>query len=125
LYHEEQFGPAVPVVPFDDPETPVQWVIESPYGQQVSLFGADPARLALLIDALANQVGRINLNCKCQRGPDIYPFTGRKDSAEGVLSVPDGLLAFSVPSVVSARTNPPGDDMLETVRRKGRSNRLQ
>ena len=32
-----------------------------------------------LIDVLANQVGRINVNAQCQRGPDTFPYTGRKD----------------------------------------------
>ena len=40
-----------------------------------------------LVDPLVNQVCRVNINCQCQRGPDVFPFTGRKDSAEGTLSV--------------------------------------
>ncbi len=39
LYTEEQFGPIIPVVPFEDIEQPMQYIIESNYGQQVSLFG--------------------------------------------------------------------------------------
>ncbi|HSV92379.1 MAG TPA: hypothetical protein VLH81_04855, partial [Desulfobacterales bacterium] len=55
-----------------------------------------------LLDALANQVCRVNLNAQCQRGPDVYPFTGRKDSAEGTLSVSDALRCFSIRSMVAA-----------------------
>jgi glyceraldehyde-3-phosphate dehydrogenase (NADP+) len=55
------------------------------YGQQVSLFGRDIKTIAPLIDTLVNLVCRVNLNSSCQRGPDIYPFTGRKDSAVGTL----------------------------------------
>ena len=56
LYTEEQFGPLIPVVPFNDIEEPMRYIIESNYGQQVSLFGKDPDTLAHLIDPLVNQV---------------------------------------------------------------------
>ncbi|MCX7648538.1 MAG: hypothetical protein N2Z60_08005, partial [Elusimicrobiales bacterium] len=52
-----------------------------------------------LTDVLVNQVSRVNLNSQCQRGPDILPFTGRKDSAEGTLSVSDALRVFSIRSL--------------------------
>jgi glyceraldehyde-3-phosphate dehydrogenase (NADP+) len=68
----------------------------------VSLFGNDPRAIAPLVDALVNQVARINLNSQCRRGPDTFPFTGRKDSAEGTLSVSDALRAFSIRTVVAA-----------------------
>ena len=42
LYREEQFGPVVPVMPFDDIETALDYVITSDHGQQVSIFGTDP-----------------------------------------------------------------------------------
>jgi hypothetical protein len=32
---------------------------------------------------LAKQANRINVNVQCQRGPDTFPYTGPKDSAEG------------------------------------------
>ena len=38
LFKEEQFGPLIPVVPFDDIEVPVEYIIQSRYGQQVSIF---------------------------------------------------------------------------------------
>ncbi|MBC8111724.1 MAG: NADP-dependent glyceraldehyde-3-phosphate dehydrogenase, partial [Verrucomicrobia bacterium] len=83
LYREEQFGPIIPVMAFDSIETPIDYLIDSPHGQQVSIFGTDPEKMAALIDPLVNQVCRVNINCQCQRGPDVFPFTGRKDSAEG------------------------------------------
>ena len=42
LYREEQFGPVVPVMPFDELETALEYVITSEHGQQVSIFSADP-----------------------------------------------------------------------------------
>ncbi len=103
LYREEQFGPIVPVAVYDDVEEAVNYVVESDYGQQVSLFGNDPARMAALIDPMVNQVCRVNINSQCQRGPDTFPFTGRKDSAEGTLSVSDALRVFSIRTLVAAK----------------------
>ena len=79
LSGEEQFGPVIPVVPLhEDVETPMRIIVASDYGQQVSLFGARHRLLARLIDPLVNQVCRVNINSQCQRGPDIFPFTGGK-----------------------------------------------
>jgi hypothetical protein len=61
-----------------------------------------------MIDQLSNQVCRINLNSQCQRGPDVFPFTGRKSSAEGTLSVYDALRSFSIRSMVATRQDEAG-----------------
>ncbi len=103
IYHEEQFGPVIPIVPYDDISLPLQSIIESNYGQQASIFGRDQRTITKLIDSLVHQVSRININCKCQRTPDSFPFTGRKDSAEGVLSISEALSAFTTPTVVVTR----------------------
>lgn len=105
VYYEEQFGPIVPIVVFDKVEETIDYVVNSNFGQQVSIFGEDSKTVARLIDAFASQVGRINLNAQCQRGPDIYPFNGRKDSAEGTLSVSDALRVFSIRTLVAAKSN--------------------
>jgi glyceraldehyde-3-phosphate dehydrogenase (NADP+) len=39
VYHEEQFGPVVPILTFKDIQEPLNDMAESNYGQQVSLFG--------------------------------------------------------------------------------------
>ncbi len=103
LYREEQFGPVIPVIPFDDVEEPIRYLEESDHGQQVSIFGTDTDQIAHLIDPLVNQVCRVNINSQCQRGPDTFPFTGRKDSAEGTLSVSDALRSFSIRSLVATK----------------------
>lgn len=105
LYTEELFGPVIPVVPFDDLEETIEYLIESTHGQQVSIFSNDHVEVAALIDPLINQVSRVNINCQCQRGPDAFPFTGRKDSAEGTLSVVDALRSFSIRSLVATKLN--------------------
>ena len=105
VFKEEQFGPVVPIVPFSDIDEPLDDMAESNYGQQVSLFGKDVKTLAPLIDTLVNLVCRVNLNSSCQRGPDVYPFTGRKDSAVSTLSVHDALRAFSIRTFVASKDN--------------------
>lgn len=115
LYREEQFGPVVPVVPFDDVEAALAYVESSDYGQQVSIFGSDADTIATLVDPLVNQVCRVNINCQCQRGPDVFPFTGRKDSAEGTLSVSDALRAFSIRTMVAAKATPASKALLDDI----------
>lgn len=115
LYTEEQFGPVVPVVPFDDLEETIQYLIDSTHGQQVSIFSNDDQEVAALIDPLVNQVSRVNINCQCQRGPDVFPFTGRKDSAEGTLSVVDALRSFSIRSLVATKLNDNNKHLLNEI----------
>lgn len=105
VYHEEQFGPVVPIVSFRSEEEPIDYLTNSPYGQQVSLFSDNADTLASLVDPVINQVCRVNINSQCQRGPDVYPFNGRKNSAEGTLSVSDALRQFSIRTLVAAKGN--------------------
>ena len=115
VYQEEQFGPVVPIVAFKEIDEPLDDMAESNYGQQVSLFGKDVYRLAPLIDTLVNLVCRVNLNSSCQRGPDVYPFTGRKDSAQSTLSVHDALRSFSVRTFVAFKDNPLNNATVEQL----------
>lgn len=105
IYKEEQFGPVIPVVEFSDIKEPVDYIVKSNYGQQVSIFGTDADVISDLLDPLVNQVCRVNINSQCQRGPDVYPFNGRKDSAEGTLSVTDALRVFSIRTMVAAKNS--------------------
>ena len=125
IFHEEQFGPIIPVVTFEDITEPINYIVESNYGQQVSLFSTDPDELAKLIDPLVNQVCRVNINSQCQRGPDVYPFNGRKDSAEGTLSVHDALRVFSIRTLVASKDNATNKRVLNTILHERKSNFLR
>jgi len=124
IWSEEQFGPVIPVAPFDDIEEPVRYVQECDFGQQVSIFGNDPDRIAKLIDPLVNQVCRVNINSQCQRGPDTFPFTGRKDSAEGTLSVSDALRVFAIRTLVAAKCEDANKELITRIVRDHKSNFL-
>ena len=121
LFYEEQFGPLVPIVPFDDDEEAIRYVVNSNFGQQVSIFGQDSKRVARLMDAFVNQVGRINLNTQSQRGPDSFPFNGRKDSAEGTLSVADALRVFSIRTLVATKTTDANKQIMSNIIRNRES----
>jgi glyceraldehyde-3-phosphate dehydrogenase (NADP+) len=120
VYNEEQFGPIVPIASYDSDEEVIEYVINSNFGQQVSLFGQESKPLARMMDArmmdaLVNQVGRINLNAQSQRGPDSFPFNGRKDSAEGTLSIADALRVFSIRTLVATKTTDSNKQILSNI----------
>jgi len=121
LYSEEQFGPVVPIATFTDIEEPMNYVTQSDYGQQVSLFGSNAELIADLIDPMVNQVCRVNINCQCQRGPDTFPFTGRKDSAEGTLSVSDALRVFTIRTLVAAKATDENRRIIKSIVTERRS----
>jgi len=81
-YSEEQFGPVVPIVVYSDIEEYYKYLQESQFGQQAAVFSSGSkdfkTQLSEVIDILALQVSRININSQCQRGPDSFPFNGRK-----------------------------------------------
>ena len=103
LYREEQFGPVIPVARFADAAEVVSAAKASWNGQQAAIFSSDPtgAAAAPLVDALSTIVGRININAQCQRSPDAFPFSGRRSSAMGTMSVSSALKEFSVETVVA------------------------
>jgi len=122
LYHEEQFGPVIPIISYKDIDEPLDAMAASEYGQQVSLFGRDVTKLGPLVDTLANLVCRVNLNSACQRGPDVYPFTGRKNSAVSTLSVYDALRSFSIRTFLASKDTPYNKEILERLLRSEQSN---
>jgi glyceraldehyde-3-phosphate dehydrogenase (NADP+) len=121
VYYEEQFGPVIPIVSFSGDDEAIRYVVNSNFGQQVSIFGRDSKRVASLMDAFVNQVGRINLNTQAQRGPDSFPFNGRKDSAEGTLSVSDALRVFSIRTLVATKDTDSNKQMISNIIRNHES----
>ncbi|NTV48615.1 MAG: NADP-dependent glyceraldehyde-3-phosphate dehydrogenase [Geobacteraceae bacterium] len=124
IYNEEQFGPVIAVVPFDDIQEPIEYVVASNYGQQASIFGQNTDLMSQLVDALVNQVCRININSQCQRSPDSFPFNGRKNSADGTQSVADALRIFSIRIVVAARETAANRDIITSIVRERKSHFL-
>jgi len=115
IYQEEQFGPVVPIVTFDNLDEPLQYIDNSEFGQQVALFGNNPQVIGSAIDVLANLVSRVSFNSSCQRGPDTFPFGGRKDSAKKILSVSDALKVLSTRSTVAGKYTPENKELIRGI----------
>lgn len=99
---EEQFGPLTPIFYYDRLEEVEAWLLQSRFGMQLSFFSTQYSDLEAWLPFLKTQVARVNWNASCQRGPDSFPFTGRKDSAEGVLGLSEVLQGVSAPFLVAA-----------------------
>ena len=112
VWQEEQFGPLIPITGFSNYDQIFDYLAESPFGQQAAIFAKDTSKIGPLVDALALSVGRVNINAQCQRGPDTFPFTGRKSSALGTLSVSEALKTVSIESVVSLKDDVAGNAAL-------------
>lgn len=103
VYYEEQFGPVIPIVPYDSIDPILEYGRTGDYGQQVAIFTSlDSANTAAnLLDQFSAIFGKININSQCGRSPDTLPFAGRRSSAMGVMSAKYAVREFSVPTVVA------------------------
>jgi glyceraldehyde-3-phosphate dehydrogenase (NADP+) len=115
VWQEEQFGPLIPITGFSSFGQVYDYLAESPFGQQAAVFAKDVSKIGPLVDALAMSVGRVNINAQCQRGPDTFPFTGRKSSALGTLSVAEALKTVSIESVVAFKDDASGNAAISTL----------
>lgn len=109
LWHEEQFGPVIPIAAYDSIKEVHTWLDKMHFGQQSAIFtsqdsfASPSAELAELLDVCALSTCRVNINAQCQRGPDVYPFAGRRSSAMGTISVEEVLRAVSVETMAAAK----------------------
>lgn len=93
LAWEEPFGPVIPVLTFDDLAMCIENVNASEYGLQASVFTENlklAEEIALKIDS-----GTVNINRSSSRGPDIFPFSGVKNSGFGVQGIKDAILSMT------------------------------
>ena len=115
IYKEEQFGPIIPVMEYDSLDDVIEYGASGIYGQQVSIFtSGDSEKSAMLVDAFSSIFGKININAQSGRSPDIVPFSARRSSGLGVMSIEDALKEFSVPTVVSFKEGKDGN-IVDTV----------
>jgi glyceraldehyde-3-phosphate dehydrogenase (NADP+) len=59
-----------------------------------------------------------------QKGYSTFPFTGRKDSAEGTLSVSDALRSFSIRTLVAAKETDLNKSLITQILKERQSNFL-
>ncbi len=63
----DQFGPLVPIATFKELPEILQYLVESKFGQQASVFGTNHQEIGSLIDMLVHQVSRVNVNTQVFR----------------------------------------------------------
>jgi glyceraldehyde-3-phosphate dehydrogenase (NADP+) len=112
LWTEEQFGPVLPIATFKHIDELSEYYKTTTYGQQASIFTTSASTSASLLDVLAVSVGRVNINTQCGRSPDVLPFSGRRSSALGTMSVTEALLTFSIETVVAGKVNAENEILL-------------
>ena len=91
----------MPVARFSDVAEVKSALKASWNGQQCAIFTTSSAAAAPLVDCGSSIFGRININAACGRSPDVVPFSGRRQSAMGTMSVTEALRAFSIETVVA------------------------
>lgn len=93
VWLEEAFGPVLPISYIETEEDLVNIINSTEYGLQNSLFTSDvdwAKEIALSIES-----GTVNINCSSSRGPDVFPFSGIKNSGFGVQGIEQALLSMS------------------------------
>ncbi|CRX36816.1 / gapN / NADP-dependent glyceraldehyde-3-phosphate dehydrogenase /:278624 Reverse [Candidatus Hepatoplasma crinochetorum] len=98
LAQEEQFGPILPIIIYDNFDHLIKMHNNSQFGLQVSIFGKDINNLFYLANKL--EVGTVNFNKKSQRGPDNFPFIGYKDSGLGTQGIRNSILSMTKEKVI-------------------------
>mmetsp|Transcript_30332 Transcript_30332/g.72172 ORF Transcript_30332/g.72172 Transcript_30332/m.72172 type:complete len:263 (+) Transcript_30332:1-789(+) len=122
IYEEEQFGPVVPVTPYDSIDEVEEYARTGRYGQQVSIFTSksNGALSGSLVDKFSTVFGKININSQCGRSPDTAPFSGRRSSAMGTMSVSHALMEFSIPTVVSYKDVGSNAEIVQDIAKSSR-----
>ena len=99
IVDEEQFGPALPVIPFTDPDDVVLRANAGPYGLTASVWSADPDRAYAL--ALGLDCGQVSINCHGGGTRPDLPFGGHKLSGVGVENGVWGFREFTETQVIT------------------------
>jgi acyl-CoA reductase-like NAD-dependent aldehyde dehydrogenase len=92
LVDEEQFGPALPVIPYKDVADAIERANQTHFGLSGSVWSSDPARAAEVAGEL--ECGTAWVNQHLAILPNL-PFGGAKWSGIGVENGPWGLLGFT------------------------------
>ncbi|NQY60148.1 aldehyde dehydrogenase family protein [Cognatishimia sp.] len=93
IVSEEQFGPVLPIMPFDDDETAIEMANDSQFGLCSSVWTEDPERAVALSRRL--EAGYTYLNAHGPMAQDGKgPFGGFKDSGIGRNLGYEGIIQF-------------------------------
>lgn len=98
LVQEEQFGPVLPVLAYDDLDEAIMQANSSVFGLGASVWSADTARAEAV--AVRLQAGTVWINTHGELSPAI-PFRGSKSSGMGTDFAEVGLEGYCQPVVMS------------------------
>jgi acyl-CoA reductase-like NAD-dependent aldehyde dehydrogenase len=98
LVREEQFGPILPVLKYDDLDDAIARANDSDYGLGASVWTGDADRGAAVAERVRS--GVVWVNKLFDLPPDV-PFGGARQSGIGVECGEEGLLAFTQTKVVN------------------------
>lgn len=100
IVQEEQFGPIVPIIAYDDVEDVIARANDSPFGLGGSVWGRDTKAAVAVARRL--ETGMVWVNEIHTQGVDI-PFGGHKQSGLGTEHGFEGRLLFTNPKTVLIR----------------------
>lgn len=96
---EEQFGPTVPILPFDDEEQVIRLHNESIYGLTSSVWGKEEDAIAV---ARQLEAGTTMINTAAVQGLDVrFPFGGFKQSGIGREYGVEGIRTYTESHVIN------------------------
>ncbi len=96
---EEQFGPTVPILPFDDEEQVIQLHNESIYGLTSSVWGKEEGAISV---ARQLEAGTTMINTAAVQGLDVrFPFGGFKQSGIGREYGTEGIRTYTELHVIN------------------------
>lgn len=97
IVQEEQFGPIVPIIVYDDVDDVIERANDSPFGLGGSVWGRDTQAAVAVANRL--ETGMVWVNEMHTQGVDI-PFGGHKQSGVGTEGGHEGRLLFTNPKTV-------------------------
>ncbi|MFZ0249493.1 MAG: aldehyde dehydrogenase family protein [Acidimicrobiales bacterium] len=105
IVREEQFAPALPVIPYDDVEEAVEAANDTPFGLCASVWSNDDALAADVAARLS--AGTVFVNAHGMSAIDMYaPMGGWKQSGFGLELGAEGMQAFAHQRVRVVRPGP-------------------
>jgi acyl-CoA reductase-like NAD-dependent aldehyde dehydrogenase len=93
IVQEEQFGPVLPLIKFDDVDEVIERVNASSYGLGGSVWSGDEDRAYAVAKRI--ETGTVWINEAIYIAPSL-PFAGHKDSGIGVEGGVEGLLEYTI-----------------------------
>ncbi|WP_054860552.1 aldehyde dehydrogenase family protein [Gracilibacillus sp. JCM 18860] len=97
---EEQFGPTVPILPFEDEEHAIHLANDSIFGLTSSVWGGEEEHAIEVAKRI--QAGTTMINTAAVQGLDVrFPFGGVKQSGIGREYGKEGLLAYTDTHVIN------------------------